>query len=116
MVSYQWGIFWADLNPSKGSEQAGKRPVLVISAEEVNFSLPIVTIISLTSVKPGRRIYPIEVCLKATDTGLTKDSIVMAHQIRAISKERIGMKCGSIESDEIKEQIKKVIKIYLDLD
>jgi mRNA interferase MazF len=115
MVSYQWGIFWADLNPSKGSEQAGKRPVLVISSEEVNQSLPIVTIISLTSVKPGRKVYPIEVFLDAADTGLPKESIAMAHQIRAISKERLGLKCGSIEIVERREEIKKVIKTYLDL-
>ncbi|MGI6132104.1 MAG: type II toxin-antitoxin system PemK/MazF family toxin [Bacillota bacterium] len=33
MVDYQWSIFWADLDPAVGSEQAGKRPVLVVSAE-----------------------------------------------------------------------------------
>ncbi|MHB1393062.1 MAG: type II toxin-antitoxin system PemK/MazF family toxin, partial [Clostridia bacterium] len=52
MVAYQWGVFWADLDPAKGSEQAGKRPVLVVSVEEVNQVLPIVTILSVTSVKP----------------------------------------------------------------
>jgi mRNA interferase MazF len=40
MVDYQWNIFWAALDPSKGSEQAGKRPVLVVSIEEVNQVLP----------------------------------------------------------------------------
>lgn len=115
MVSYQWGIFWADLNPAQGSEQSGKRPVLVISTEEANESLPIVTILSLTSVKPGRRVYPIELYLNAADTHLPKDSIAMAHQIRAISKDRLGAKCGSIESDEIREQLKRVIRVYLDL-
>lgn len=115
MVNYQWGIFWADLEPTKGSEQAGRRPVLVISTEEVNQALPIVTILSLTSIKPGRRVYPIEVLLKAETTGLTKDSIAMAHQIRAISKERLGEKCGSINSEEIRNSVKLAIKTYLDL-
>lgn len=115
MVEYQWGIFWANLEPAKGSEQAGTRPVLVISAEEVNQALPIVTILSLTSVKPGRKIYPIEVLLNPKVTGLPKDSIAMAHQIRAIAKERLGDKCGSIESDETRTEIKCAIKTYLDL-
>lgn len=115
MVTYQWGIFWADLDPTKGSEQSGVRPVLVISTEEVNEALPIVTIMSITSIKPGRKIYPTEVLLKSTDTGLQKDSIVMSHQIRAISKERLGQKCGSIDTIQLREKIKSVIKTYFDL-
>lgn len=115
MVSYQWGIFWANLDSSKGSEQAGLRPVLVISVEEVNQVLPIVTVVSLTSLKAGRRIYATEVLLQDYETGLTKQSIAMIHQIRAISKERLMVKCGSIESDEIKEEIKNAVKSYLDL-
>jgi mRNA interferase MazF len=116
MVNFQWGIYWADLNPTKGSEQAGTRPVLVISAEEVNMSLPIVTVIALTSVKPGRRVYSIEVFLPAAETGLSKDSIAMAHQIRAISKDRLIGKCGLIESGEIKTKIRNAIKTYLDME
>ncbi|MGI6588254.1 MAG: type II toxin-antitoxin system PemK/MazF family toxin [Peptococcia bacterium] len=115
MVEYQWGIFWADLAPTFGSEQAGIRPVLVVSAEEVNQALPIVTILSLTSVKRGRNIYPVEVLLNSKVTGLPKDSIAMAHQIRAIAKERLREKCGRINTDEVKEQVRTAIKIYLDL-
>jgi mRNA interferase MazF len=115
MVMYQWNIYWACLDPSKGSEQSGTRPVLVISAEEANEALPIVTILSLTSVKPGRRIYPVEALLKAEDTGLAKDSIAMAHQIRAVSKERLGEVCGRIDLDEVKDGIRRAIKTYLDI-
>ena len=115
MVTYQWGIFWANLNPTEGSEQSGVRPVLVISTEAVNKALPIVTIMSITSIKPGRKVYPTEVYLKADETSLPKDSIAMAHQIRAISKTRLGEKCGSIENNEIKEKINSVIKIYFDI-
>lgn len=115
MVEYQWGIFWADLEPAKGSEQAGTRPVLVISAEEVNQALPVVTILSLTSIKPGRKIYPIEALLDAEISGLPKDSIAMAHQIRAIAKERLGVRCGTITTDYIKERVKTALRIYLEL-
>lgn len=115
MVTFQWGVFWADLDPTKGSEQSGVRPVLVISAEEVNNALPVVTVISLTSFKPGRKVYPIEVLLSSESTGLPKDSIAMAHQIRAISKERLREKCGEISSDEIRTKIKDSIRIYLDM-
>ena len=114
-MDYQWNIFWADLNPVKGSEQAGKRPVLVISEEAVNQALPIVTIVCLTSLKSGRKVYPIEVLLDQKETNLPQQSIVMAHQIRSISKERLAEKCGSIENEDLKDKIKKAIKLYLDL-
>ena len=115
MVRYQWNIFWADLDLGKGPEQAGIRPVIVISAEEANQVLPIVTVMAVTSLKEERRIYPIEVMLRADDTGLPKDSIAMAHQIRTISKDRLQDKCGEIKHDSIKEQIKKAIRVYFDL-
>lgn len=114
-MNFQWNIFWANLNPTKGSEQSGKRPVLVISEEAVNQALPIVTVICLTSYKPGRKIYPIEVLLEPEISQLSQPSIVMAHQIRAISKERLGNKCGFIESKDYRDQIKGIIKLYLDL-
>jgi mRNA interferase MazF len=115
MVNYQWCIFWANLDPTKGSEQSGLRPVLVISAEEVNRALPIVTVIPLTSMKPGRKVYPTEVFLSSNNTGLPKDSIAMAHQIRAISKERFEGQCGNIIDKNLTEKIKTAVKIYLDL-
>jgi mRNA interferase MazF len=115
MVDYQWNIFWAALDPSKGSEQAGKRPVLVVSIEEVNQVLPIVTILSITSAKKGRKVYPTELFLSINDSGLPKDSIVMGHQIRALSKDRLDGKCGYIEDEKIREKIRNVIKRYLDL-
>lgn len=114
MVEYQWGIFWADLNPVRGSEQKGNRPVLVISAEEVNQALPIAAVLPLTSVKSGRKIYPTEALLPAAETGLPKDSIAMAHQIRTVSRERLGEKCGHIAAGELREKIKTALKKYLD--
>jgi mRNA interferase MazF len=116
VVTYQWGVFWADLNPNKGSERAGRRPVLVISAEEANISLPVISVLPLTSIKSGRKVYPIEVYLTSEESGLPKDSIAMAHQIRALTKERLGEKSGQIVSEETKGRIRKALKIYLDLE
>lgn len=112
---YQWLIFWVNLNPVVGSEQSGQRPVIVISNETVNLALPVVTIASLTSLKKGRRIYPTEALLKKEESGLDRDSIVMAHQIRTISKERLGNVAGQIDSVEVKARIRQVLKLYLDL-
>ncbi len=88
---------------------------LVISEEAVNQALPIVTILSLTTYRPGRTIYPTEFLLKPVDSNLNHTSILMAHQIRSISKAHLGKKCGQIESEECREKIKHIVKLYLDL-
>jgi len=111
----QWKIYWASLDPVRESEQAGTRPVIVISPEEINVFLPIVAVIPLTSLKAGRRIYPTEALLLKSVTGLEKDSIAMSHQIRVISKARLLKQCGVIDSEDIKNTIRSIVKLFLDL-
>lgn len=116
MVITKWDIFFVDLNSTMGSEQKGKRPVLVISNDSVNRHLPIFTCIPFSSVKEGKNIYPTEVFLKTDDSGLSKDSVLMIHQIRTLSKERIiGEKVNSITNNLIKRQIEEAIILYFDL-
>ncbi len=115
MVKYQWNIFWVQPDPVIGSEQAGTRPVLIVSEEEINKALPTVTILPITSQKPGRKVYSIEAFVSKDDSGLSKDSIVMAHQIRCISKERLKEQCGSIVSHKLQESIRNAMKTYLDI-
>jgi mRNA interferase MazF len=114
-MNYQWNIYWADLNPSQGSEQAGKRPVLVISEEAVNQAIPVITVLCLTTLKPGRAIYPTEHLINPEESGLREPSVIMAHQIRAIAKERLAEKYGTINSAETRERIRNIIRLYLDL-
>ncbi|MHB1043964.1 MAG: type II toxin-antitoxin system PemK/MazF family toxin [Eubacteriales bacterium] len=115
MVTYHWQIFWANLSPAMGSEQAGKRPVLVVSAEEVSQALPVVAVLPITSAGPGRRIYPTEVFLSKENSGLPKDSIVMAHQVRTIAKERLAEKGGEIHDEKVREQVCRAISLHLGL-
>lgn len=114
-MGYQWRIYWANLDPIKGSEQSGTRPVLVISADAVNEFLPVVTVICLTSLKKGRKIYPIETLLELEDAQLQSPSIAMAHQMKAISKNRLQGPCGFIKREEARERVRNITKIYLDL-
>ncbi len=111
----QWRIYWASLDPVKDSEQAGIRPVIVISPDEINEFLPIVAVVPLTSLKPGRRVYPTEVLLLRSITGLKKDSIVMSHQVRVLSRERLMGECGVIEREDARDKIRDVLKLFLDL-
>lgn len=111
----KWCIYWVSLDPVVGSEQSGTRPALVVSNDIVNEVLPIVTILPLSSVKDNSHIYPTEVLLSKEISSLPKESVVMIHQIRTISKERLGRQCGKICDEGIKSNIENVMKSYFDL-
>lgn len=114
-MNYKWTVFMADLNPVIGSEQQGKRPVLVISDETTNSIMPVVTILPLTSLKKGRRIYPNEVLLNQGVAGLTANSIVLAHQIRTISKQLLTERLGDIDNDGLQTMITDALRVHLNL-
>ena len=117
-MMYKWNIFFADLSPVIGSEQKGTRPVLIVSDEDYSTLMPVVTILPITSLKSKRRIYMNEVLINAeqeSKTGLTGDSIILAHQIRTISKKRLINNIGKIEDLEIKYRIDEALRIHLNL-
>ena len=115
MVTERWKIYWANLDPAQGSEQAGRRPVLVISADEVNV-LHQVTILPFTSVKDaGRKIRCNEVAFSPMETGLGKDSILLAHQIRTVDKSRLESVAGKITDPTKKAAIIAALKVQLGL-
>jgi mRNA interferase MazF len=105
----------ADLNPMIGSEQQGRRPVLVISDETTNSVMPVVTILPVTSLKKGRRVYPNEALLKQGVAGLESDSIVLAHQIRTISKQCLMTCLGEVLNANIQSQINDAMRVHLNL-
>jgi len=112
----QWGLFRAVLDPVIGSEQAGTRPVLVVSRETVNRVLPIAVVIPLTSRKPGRRVYSTEVLLPAGAAGQREESIAMAHQVRAISSRRLGERMGSLDDEGLRAAVRAALRLVLDLE
>jgi len=114
--SLQWSVVAVDLDPVLGSEQAGRRPVIIVSRETANAALPVVTALPLTTRKQHRRVYPNEVLLPKGAGGLTHESIAMAHQLRTLSKKRLGKTIGRIDDADIQSAIKTAMRIQLDLD
>jgi len=114
MVS-KWEIYYCNLDPAIGSEQKGTRPVLIISTNAVNHSLPVSTILPLSSVNPSDRIYPTEVLLAQSVTGLPKLSVAMVQQIRTISHDRLTALSGSITDATAQEAILDACRSYFDL-
>ncbi len=91
------------------------RPVLVVSAEHINQVLSVVTIVPLTAIKPGRKVYPTEALLTAAVTGLPKDSLAMTQQVRTIDKARLAEQCGSIADELVRENVRHALRVHLDL-
>ena len=114
MPAFQWAIMEANLDPVAGAEQKGTRPVIIVSNEEFNQAMPNVTVLPLTSTK--RRLYPSEVFLPQGKAGQPLDSIIMAHQIRTISKQRLKGLLGYLEDSQLRDEVCAAIKEHLGLD
>ena len=111
----KWEIYYCNLDPTIGSEQKGMRPVLIISTDAINHNLPVTTVLPLSSVNPGDRIYPTEVLLEKSVTGLPKLSVTMVQQIRTISHNRLSAQSGAITDTETQEAILDACRSYFDL-
>jgi mRNA interferase MazF len=114
-MNFKWNIYLADLSPVIGSEQQGKRPVLVISDETFNTVMPVVSVLPITSLKKGRRAYPNEALIKKGMGGLDVDSLVLAHQIRTIAKQRLQSSLGNIDSPVLQNMINEALRVHLNL-
>ncbi|MDP2917459.1 MAG: type II toxin-antitoxin system PemK/MazF family toxin [Dehalococcoidia bacterium] len=114
MPGFQWAVMEANLDPVAGAEQKGTRPVLIVSNEEYNQAMPNVTVLPLTSTQ--RRLYPSEVLLAEGKAGQPLESIIMAHQIRTISKKRLGRLLGHLDDPQLRHKVREAIKEHLELD
>ena len=91
-------IRWADLNPVRGREQAGLRPVLVLSHDVFNERSGTVIAVALTSQEP-RASFPLT--LERNAPRLPKRSWVRISQVRTLSVERIGRRLARASEEEV---------------
>ncbi len=101
-------ILWADLNPVKGHEQAGQRPVLILTPEVFNDHSGTVIAMALTS-RPPRPGFPLT--MQITSVVLPKPTWVKISQIRTLSVERLGKRIGHVSSDEMTQIIEGLNEI-----
>ncbi|MDV3310430.1 MAG: type II toxin-antitoxin system PemK/MazF family toxin [Cyclobacteriaceae bacterium] len=100
----QGEIWYANLNPSKGSEQAGFRPVVIVSGNLLNELLPVVIVMPLTTKIKKYKGNPI---LQPTKSNGLKDvSEMLVFHIRSISKDRLVERIGNIETEELQHSIR----------
>lgn len=102
-------IYLADLNPNTGSEQAGARPVVIVSGDSMNANLGMSMICPIsTKVKN----YPSCVILKKnSENNLKSDSEIITFQIRTISQKRLKKKIGTISNSQLEEIFRGLINV-----
>lgn len=101
-------IRWADLTPTRGHEQAGQRPVLILSHNVFNDRSGTVIAVALTS-QPPRAAFPLT--LELTTPRLPKRSWVKISQIRTLSVERIGKRLGKVSPEELDQVLEGLNEI-----
>ncbi|KRL41282.1 type II toxin-antitoxin system PemK/MazF family toxin [Liquorilactobacillus nagelii] len=106
-------IFFADLSPVVGSEQGGKRPVLIIQNNIGNRYSPTVVIAAITAQIQKPKM-PTHVGLKAEKVGIERDSVVLLEQIRTIDKQRLQDKITHITNQKM-QQIDQAVCVSLGL-
>ncbi len=95
-------IYWADIRGSIGSEQGGKRPVLIWQNDVGNKFSPTTIVLVLTSKKAKPKL-PTHVSVLAEESGIEFDSVVLCEQVKTIDKSRLGKRIGALNFSKMKE-------------
>ena len=110
-------IYWADLWPRSGSEQAGRRPVLVVSHDGFNetpgWRSVIVVPISTAPSQAGRG--PTAVPLSAGSGGLKKESVALCHQVTTLDRAKLTRRVGLLDASLL-QRVAAGLKAAMDLE
>jgi mRNA interferase MazF len=107
-------VYEARLSPTEGSEQAGTRPVIIVSRNSINQYSPVVVIVPLTDAGNVKRTYPNNVLIRTGEGGLNVDSVALAGQVRAIATSRLLRQRGTLTAETM-TRIDLALRITLDL-
>lgn len=107
-------VYDARLNPTEGSEQAGIRPVIIVSRDAINQYSPVIVVVPVTKAANVKRAYPNNVAISQGKGGFTVDSVALGGQVRAIATSRLLRQRGSL-SPHIMEQVDRALRITLDI-
>ena len=110
-------IHLVDLGPTRGSEADKRRPAVIVSNDGANATARrlgrgVITVVPVTS--NVERVYPFQVRLPATETGLDRDSKAQAEQVRSVAVERIGARLGALPSALMLE-LDEALRLHLGL-
>lgn len=106
-------VYLADLSPVQGSEQGGKRPVVIIQNNIGNYHSPTVIVAAITG-RINKAKIPTHVEISKDTYNLDKDSVILLEQIRTVDKKRLKEKLTYLNDSKMKE-VDKALKISLEL-
>jgi mRNA interferase MazF len=108
-------IYFVDLNPVQGREQAGRRPVLVLSSDAINRLPLVVTVIVGTKGENIPRDYPTNVRVPAAESGLPMETVFLCFQLRSLDPKRfLGPLAGKL-SGAMLERVEATVRRCLGL-
>jgi mRNA interferase MazF len=114
----QRGEIWqVDFDPARGTDANKRRPAVIVSNDRANATATrlqrgVVTVVPVTSNVTN--VYPFQVLLPATTTGLTVDSKAQAEQIRSVATQRLQHRIGRVSADEL-AQLDQALRLHLEL-
>ncbi len=101
----QGEVYWADPNPTRGSEQAKARPFVIVSVDQLNqASLGLSLAVPLTRTDFGNALH---LSIPSSEGGLRENGFAMPEQLRAISHERLSRRLGSLRPKTLEELLKR---------
>ena len=115
MAIHRGEIYFVDLNPVKGHEQAGQRPVLVLSIDAINNLPLVITVIVGTKGDNISRDYPTNVRVSPEDSGLPVETIFLCFQIRSLDPSRFPEKYAGKLADKKFREVEWAVRHCLGL-
>ncbi|MCI0391760.1 MAG: type II toxin-antitoxin system PemK/MazF family toxin [Acidobacteria bacterium] len=105
-------VWFVNLDPTKGREQAGRRPALVLSVDPFNHGpADLIVVLPITSKAKG---IPFHVKVKPPEGGLKQESFIKCEDVRSISKERLLQRLGTVTMKTM-DQVEDRVRILLGL-
>lgn len=108
-------IYFVNLNPVQGREQAGKRPVLVFSIDAINAAPLVVTVVVGTKGENVKRDYPTNVRVSPLESGLPIETVFLCFQMRSLDPQRFPTQAEGKISDAKLREIEQTVRHCLGL-
>ena len=106
-------IWWAELSPTVGHEQSGRRPVLIVSADRFNVGhYNMVMVLPLTTRLRG---WPTRIRIDPPEGGVNLPSEIQGDQLRALDLQRLTQRLGPAISPATMQSVDRVLRVILNL-
>jgi mRNA interferase MazF len=108
-------IYFVNLNPAQGREQAGQRPVLVLSIDAINRLPLVVTVVVGTKGENVTRDYPTNVRLSPVESGLPMETVFLGFQVRSLDPNRFSSRPAGRVTGTVLRRIEEAVRYCLGL-